>query len=295
MNWRRIRSWLLLLAGTSMVACVGLVWFVGGTLVAPANRVVGRPPKDFPASAVSIPSDSGATLAAWHLPVARSNATAILLHPIRADRRSMISRAKLLIKHGYSTLLVDLQSHGESLGENITAGYLERHDVLAAIKYVRTIDAHQKIAIVGSSLGGASALLAQPEVDVIVLESVYPTVSEAVHNRVQMRLGLLHHIVGPLLLIQLRLRLGISPDQLRPIERVQGIHCPILIASGDRDRHTTIDETRRLFEAANEPKQLVVFEGAEHGDLLAHDLAKYENEVIGYINSIIGDHAQIVD
>jgi len=189
MKWRRIRKWLLLVAGAGIVTLVGAIWFLGGVLIAPANRVVGPPPSDFPASTVNFRSDSGATLAAWHLPVPRSNTTAILLHPIRGDRRSMISRAKLLNKHGYSTLLVDLQAHGESIGDNITIGHLERFDVLAAIEYVRNIDSRQKIVIVGCSLGGASALFAQPDVDAIVLESVYSTVAEAVHNRVQIRWG----------------------------------------------------------------------------------------------------------
>ena len=292
MNWRRIRKWLLLIAGIGSVATVVVAWLVGDALVAPANRVVGPPPNDFPASTVTISSASKATLAAWHLPVSQSNATAILLHPIRGDRRSMISRARLFNKHGYSTLLVDLQAHGESTGQNITMGHLERYDVLAAVEYIRSIDPNQKIVIVGSSLGGASTLFAPPDIDAILLESVYPTVSEAVHNRVQMRLGVLHHIVAPLLLIQLRPRLGVLPDQLCPIDQLAGIHCPILIASGDCDRHTTIEETRRLFGAANEPKHLIVFEGAGHVDLLAHDHAKYENEIVAILNKIIGVRTQ---
>lgn len=294
-NWRRIRKWLLLFAVAGMVFFAGVVWFVGGALVASANRVVGPPPDDFPAATIHFSSNSGATIAAWHLPVPHSNATAILLHPIRSDRRSMLTRAKLLNKHGYSTLLIDLQAHGESNGEYITAGHLEKHDVLAAIDYVRNIDPGQKIAIVGSSLGGAAALFAQPDVDVIVLESVYPTVSAAVHNRVQMRLGLLHHFVAPLLLIQMHPRIGISPDQLCPIERMDEMRCPVLVASGDCDRHTTIEETRRLFFAANEPKKLVEFQGAEHVDLLAHDPEKYEKEVVAYINNIIGDRIVSVE
>lgn len=200
----------------------------------------------------------------------------------------MLSRARMLNAHGYSTLLVDLQAHGESAGEKITVGHLEKHDVLAAIGFVRSESPEQKIAIVGRSLGGASALFAHPNVDVIVLESVYPTVSEAVHNRIQMRLGFLHHVVAPLLLVQLNTRLGISPKQLCPIDQLQHIQCPVLIASGDRDQHTTLAETRRMFDVANEPKKLVIFEGAGHVDLLARDRDIYESEIVSYVNEVIG-------
>jgi len=138
-------------------------------------------------------------------------------------------------------------------------------------------------------LAARQPFFANPDVDVIVLESVYPTVTEAVHNRIQMRLGFLHHVVAPLFLIQLKPRLDISPHQLRPIAELQNIQCPILIASGDRDAHTTIAETNRMFAAANEPKKRVIFDGAGHVDLLAHDPTKYEDDLLGYINQIIGE------
>ena len=289
MNWCRIRKWCALFAGVAIIVIVVAAWLVGSGLVAPANRIVGDPPADFPATSIRIQSDSGATLACWHLPLPNSNATAILLHPIRGDRRSMISRAKMLRRHGYSTLLIDFQAHGESLGQNITAGHLEKHDVNAAVEFIRNLDSNQKIAVIGRSLGGASTIFANPDVDAIVLESVYPTVTEAIHNRIQMRMGILHHVIAPLLLIQLKPRLNVSPDQLRPIAELQNIRCPILVASGDRDEHTTIAETNRMFDAANEPKGLVIFNNAEHVDLLAYDPSKYENEIIGYVNKIIGE------
>ncbi len=295
MSWCRIRKWCAIFSVVGIVVLLIAAWFIGGALVAPANRVVGSPPPDLPAVSVRIESNSGTILSGWHLPLPNSNATAILLHSIRSDRRSMLSRARLLRKHGYSTLLIDFQAHGESSGNNITIGYLEKYDVSSAVEFVRKNDPNQKIAIIGSSLGGASTALAKPDVDVIVLESVFPTLSEAVHNRVKIRLGFLHHVIAPLLLVQLNPRLGISPNQLRPIDELGKIHCPILIASGDRDKHTTLSETKRMFDAVNEPKKLVIFSGAEHIDLLTYDPLKYENEIIGYVNQIIGKHIHKIE
>ena len=263
-------------------------WIVGSKLVAPTNALVGPPPAEFPASKIKIASGSGAILAGWYLPAMNSNATAILIHPIRGDRRAMLTRAKLFRHHGYSTLLIDLQAHGESTGESITMGYLEKYDVRAAIEFVRARDPSQKIVIVGRSLGGASTLFANPDVDLIVLESVYPTITEAIHNRIKMRMGFLHHIVAPLLIFQMNPRLGVSPDKLRPIDTLEQLRCPVVIASGDLDQHTTIAETNRMFEAANEPKKLVIFKGAKHDDLLAFDPSKYEYDIVRYIDQIIG-------
>lgn len=284
LNWRRIGRWSAAISGLGFLSILLAAWLIGGALIAPANRAVGQPPDDFPACAIQIKSESGATLSGWHLPVSRSEATVLLLHPIRSDRRSMLSRAKLFQEHGYSTLLIDLQAHGESTGEKITFGFLEQHDVRAAVDFIRNSDPNQKIAIVGRSLGGASTVYANPDVDAIVLESVYSSVAKAVHNRIEMRIGLLHHVVAPLLLLQLEPRLSVSPNQLRPLDDLQEIDCPILIASGDCDARTKIEETHWLFDAVNEPKKLVVFDGAEHIDLLAYAPQKYENEIVGFVN-----------
>ena len=124
------------------------------------------------------------------------------------------------------------------------------------------------------------------DVDALVLESVYPTIGEAVRNRVSKRLGALSDVLAPALLVQLKPRLGISPSQLCPIEHVAKVDCPVLIASGDCDAHTTLPETERLFAAAREPKQLIIFEGAAHDDLLAHDRERY-GEIVSFLNACL--------
>jgi alpha-beta hydrolase superfamily lysophospholipase len=198
----------------------------------------------------------------------------------------MLGRARLLHNIGYSTLLVDLQAHGESPGDHITAGYRERHDVAAAVNFVRSRNPEHLIGIVARSLGGAATLLATPlEIDALALESVYPTITDAIHNRISMRLGPFHHILAPALLVQLKPRLGISPSQLRPIDHVAGTGCPVLVAGGDRDLHTTLAETERLYDAADAPKQLVIFAGAAHTDLLNHDPEQYRQDVIGFLDT----------
>ena len=277
---RRVAFAVLLLSGLSFVAAS---WFVGGVLVTPANRFVGTPPDGL--QALTITSESGMKTAAWYAAVEDSNATILLLHPIRTDRRAMLGRAKLFRECGYSTLLIDLQAHGESPGDAITAGYRERLNVIAAIEWIKKRSPGQKIGVVGWSLGGAAALLASPQdIDALVLEMVYPTISEAVDNRIGKRLGPLRHLLTPILLAQLQPRIGVAVDDLRPIDRISEMSCPVLVACGELDVHTTLNESKRLFDAAPEPKQFVVFEGAAHTDLLRYDAAKYEETIVAFLD-----------
>ena len=53
-----------------------------------------------------------------------------------------------------------------------------------------------------------------------------------------------------LLLMQLEPRLGISPSDLRPIDNMPDLACPVCVASGTADHHTTVAETKAMFAAA---------------------------------------------
>ncbi len=209
---------------------------------------------------------------------------AVLLHGVRADRRSMLARALLLRRLGYTVLLIDLPAHGESRGERITFGHREREGVRAALAFLRR-ESPGRIGVIGVSLGAASLVLSQamPPPDAVVLESMYPTIREAVQNRLAMRLGPPGRWLAPLLLWQLPLRLDVSESQLRPIDRIGALQAPVLIASGTHDEHTPLDEARRLHAAARSPKAFWAVEGAAHVDLQAFAPREYEARVIGFL------------
>ena len=171
-----------------------------------------------------------------------------------------------------------------SARQYITVGFLERKDVEAPVAFARTTHPSHRIAVVGRSLSGAAALLASPlPIDALVLESVYPTIEETLGNRLRLHLGVLGALASPLLLWQLPPRLAVTPDQLRPIERLASIDQPILIVGGDLDRHATLSETQQRFDAASEPKALAIFQGAAHVDLLTFDPMQHEREVFGFL------------
>lgn len=197
----------------------------------------------------------------------------------------MLERAKFLHNAGYSIVLLDHQAHGETPGEAITLGYLEKHDVEAAVAFVRKRYPGERIAVIGVSLGGASALLSSPlGINALILEAVYPTIEEAVHNRVAAKLGPLAAIPTEILLIQLKLRLGISRADLRPIDFISKVECPVFIISGLEDLHTTAQETKRMYEQAMQPKELWLIGGAAHQDLhrLTPDL--YKEKVLAFLD-----------
>jgi fermentation-respiration switch protein FrsA (DUF1100 family) len=204
----------------------------------------------------------------------------------------MVQRAIFLREEGYSVLLFDAQAHGESPGDQITFGYLESQDARAAVAFLRSQFPTERLGYLGVSQGGAAALLGSSplEVEALVLEAVYPTLREAVVNRIAIRLPLAE-VLAPLLLAQVELRLGIDPDLIAPIEGMRHIRAPLLLIAGEEDRHTPLSESRRLFDAAPQPKALWVVPGATHQDFHRFDPAEYERRVLEFLARTVGEGA----
>lgn len=279
---------LLIVAGAAtMVAGVGAVgpWWLGSRLVKPVQHAVPLP-ADFPARALTIP---GTRIAAWWLDQGAGTPVVLLLHSVRADRSSMLSRARLLVRHGFSVALIDLQAHGETPGAAITFGWRESADVRAARAWLAREAPGRRVGVIGCSLGGAAVLLGPQPVgfDAVVLEAVYPRFRRAIENRIRIRLGGLAPLLTPLLLVQLGPRLGISPAELEPVRSMARLGAPVLVVAGSRDEHTTAAESDDLFQAAIEPKGLWVVDGARHQDLFAYDPAGYEAQVVGFLRKYL--------
>jgi uncharacterized protein len=289
----RIRIWLRYATGAAALGTLLLVGTVVGAgfyLSSPASEHIGSAPADLPAESVTIASGSGARLSGWFVAGRPGGGAVVLMHGVRANRLAMLRRARVFHSEGFAVLLFDFQAHGESTGQGITFGRLESMDAAAAVAFLRRRLPNERIGAVGSSLGGASALLgpAPLPVNALVLESVYPDIGSAIANRIRVVLGpaigglmmwptawLFEAILPPFL--------GMRPGDLRPVDHIARITAPVMIASGTRDTRTTIAETRTMFDRAPEPKLLWMVEGAGHVDLEGYMPDEYRSRVVAFL------------
>ena len=261
---------------------------IGWALAAPVQTDVGKPPQDLGARPIEFKSKSGATVHGWWCPTTTSRGAVLLLPGIRANRLSMVERARFLRRADYSVLLIDFQATGETKGDHITFGWKESCDALTGVNFVHNVDPQDHVAIIGSSLGGVAALLATPplKVDALVLEAVYPTIEIATRNRMENYVGAFGRMLTPLLLGQLQVRLGVSATQLRPVDHIADVECPVLIMSGEKDRNTRPADTQILFERARSLKQLWFVSNAGHVDLHRAAREKYETRVLAFLGQM---------
>jgi len=145
------RKLIILTAGAALTFFT-VVWLTGSILTAPMNQPVENLPPDLNGRPVQFASASGARLHGWLLPGREGAGAVILMHGVRANRLSMLDRARFLSDAGYSVMLFDFQSHGESTGERITFGHLENRDAQAAIDFLRAILPDEKIGVLGVSM-----------------------------------------------------------------------------------------------------------------------------------------------
>jgi fermentation-respiration switch protein FrsA (DUF1100 family) len=274
---------------TAILLAVAVV-AAGVLLSRPARAVIGLPPPDLHTQEILISSASGAQLRGWFIDGRPGGGAIVLMHGVRSNRLSMVRRAQLLNAAGFSVLLFDFQAHGESAGARITFGHLEGMDAGAAVAFVRDRLPAERVGAIGTSLGGAAALLGPVplRVDALVLESVYPDIEAAVANRIRSTLGpalgaVLASPLAGLFEWLLPPVLNIDPAALRPIDHIAQAGAPVLVASGTRDDHTTIAEASALFDRARDPKLFWAVPGAGHVDLESYAPEAYRRHILPFL------------
>ncbi len=269
-----------------LVLFVFVLWFAGWFMTKSANRKVGNFPADLKCENVEFQSKSNSLIKGWLVRGGSEKGVVILMHGVRANRSDMIERMKFLNQAGFTVLSFDFQAHGESVGETITFGHLESSDSSAAIDFVKNKFPNEKVGVIGISMGGAAFLISdnKSKADAVILEMVYSTMQQAIDNRLNMWVFNGAEVLSPLLTFQFKPRLGFSIDNLRPIDKIKDVRNPVLFIVGEKDLNTTIAESQKFYEAANQPKEFYEVPNASHQDLHKMIKADYEMKVLKFLN-----------
>ncbi|MBS0298941.1 MAG: alpha/beta hydrolase [Proteobacteria bacterium] len=289
MQHKTLFRFLLAITGITLV-----LFAIGSLLTAPAPTAVSTLSADFPVESVEIPAQRGITVHGWLAHGKPGGGVVLLVHSMRSNRMEMLSRARFLKNQGFGVLFIDLQAHGETAGDHITFGLRESENVEAAVAYLRTTFPAERIGAIGTSLGAAAIVLAKRnlKLDAVILESLHPTLEEAVNNRLKLHFGDYGSVLLPLVLWQLSFYLDTPPDALSPIARINDLGSPVLFISGTADAHTTQAETERLYAAARFPKELWIVPGARHFNMHTYAGKEYEQRVRDFLFHYLRRNAQ---
>ena len=201
----------------------------------------------------------GVTLRAWSIRPGSSNGDAVILLHGQADNRAgMLGIADMLLRHGYSVLLPDARSHGQSGGSVATYGFFEADDVRRWAEWLERTQNPHCIHGIGESMGGAellSSLRAGPGFCAVAAESTFSSFRSASYER----LGQAFHSgswLGRTLLrpavemafLYARVKYGANLAQVSPREAVAVSQVPVLLIHGRADNNLVPRNSERIRE-----------------------------------------------
>ncbi len=264
--------------------------FFAYRFTSPPRRTFGDTPERFLAvyENIRFPARDGISLSGWFVPRPEAKQAVVLLHGYGSTRTQMLARARFFHDQGYAVLLYDARAHGQSGGELASFGWFETRDLLGAIDWLRA-RGFSSFGCVGASQGGATIALAAAELrDVrwVILESVYPTLANAVDRRFRRTVFLPGWFAGALMVPFAAARIGVDTSMVSPRDTVTKLGCPVLVMNGDRDEHTHLEDAREIFDHAAAPKSWWIVPGAAHNDLYGFARVDYEHRVLDFIATV---------
>lgn len=241
---------------------------------------------------ISLTTPDGVRLAAWYVPCPGARAGIIVCHGYRANRQLVASLLPFLHRAGFAVLAFDFRAMGESGGQLCSFGRGEKEDVRAAVQFLRTRPGLEggRVGVLGLSMGGAAAIMAaaeDPEIGAVVADSTFARLNEMVGERFR---GFGQ--AGPSLAGCTRWwaerMCGFPATAVAPAAVVARLAPrPLLLIHGEEDSYTPVAQSRALYAAAGEPKQLWVVPNAPH--VGAHNTAteEYEQRVAAFFRKAL--------
>jgi fermentation-respiration switch protein FrsA (DUF1100 family) len=269
------------------LATAGLLASTGCMLANPAHSSVATP-ASLPAENVAFQSGSGSLIHAWLVRGRAGGGAVLLLHGVGENRSSMLGRARFLHDAGFTVLAPDFQAHGESPGDHVTFGARESLDAAAAMSFLHEVAPAEPVGVIGVSMGGAATLLGPGPIPAkaFVLESVYPTIRQAVSDRLAAWFGPFRGVgrwFTSAVINAVGSEIGVSESELQPIARIGRIQAPLLLIAGTDDPYTPLAEAESLYARAPAPKAFWAVPGAGHEDLHAFGRQEYERRVGSFL------------
>jgi alpha-beta hydrolase superfamily lysophospholipase len=179
--------------------------------------------------------------------------TVILLAGYGDGMLSMMPWALLLGQAGYQSILVDLRAQGESTGQHVTYGVLESRDLVQLVKVLRKAGLIRgRLALLGDSLGAATALLAAPHIShlaAVVAISPFARATTAIPRYARRFFWYAHLIPASSWRAAERKAgriAGVSLAKAAPVDAAPKIRAPVLYLQGGRDKLISWKEAHEL-------------------------------------------------
>lgn len=214
-------------------------------------------------SLVSLHTKDNLILNSWYKPAINNQPTLLYLHGNAGHIGYRMPLVRQFLNAGLGVLLLEYRGFGGNKGMPTEEGLYE--DARTALNYLHQQGINPKhIVLYGESLGTgvATQLAAEHPVGAVILQSPFTSMAS---------LARYHY---PWLILK-------PWDHFNSLNRIKKIHTPLLVIHGKKDQIVPFAEGLTLYNEANEPKKLLVFDDKHHNDLWEAD--EFPQEIIHFI------------
>lgn len=248
----------------AVIAVLGMLWAVQRSLIyLPSGAVPAPPPQ---VESVTLVTEDGLELSAWFIEAPDERATVIVFNGNAGNRAHRLPLGEALSERGLSVLLTDYRGYGGNPGSPSEDGLAL--DARAARAYVDDRRGNGPVAYFGESLGAGVAigLAIQAPPVALVLRSPFTSLPE---------IASVHY---PWVPTGLLLR-----DRFPNRERIEQLDVPVLVIAGSEDGIVPPAQSRAVYDAASDPKQILEIPGTGHNDRAMLDGEELIETVVDFV------------
>ena len=219
---------------------------------------------DFPAKEVEYTSADGTKLYGWFVKPAAGQKIVVFFHGNAYNIESFYHKLIPFVRSGYGVFIGEYRGFGGingKLGQDNLAA-----DAVAAVDYLSALGSQNTdLILYGMSLGSYMAVNTAFErgrvepFGALILEVPFDSVLNVVKQR-----------FWPVFPFELLVR-----DHYDNMPKLAQLRLPVLIMGAENDDVVPVERAKTLFEAATEPKRIIIYSGAGHSNL--YDSRNYQD------------------
>lgn len=218
---------------------------------------------------------------------------AIVLHGYRGDHTGVLNLAMPYYEAGYQVIAPDLRACGDSDGDYVGMGWLDREDILRWIDFILADDPQAEIVVHGISMGAATTMMTAGEdtpenVKVFIEDCGYTSVWDEFSNELKTSFGL---PAFPLMYTAswlCDLKYGWNFREASALAQVAKCELPMLFIHGDADDYVPTWMVYPLYEAKPGEKELWLVPGAGH----AYSYRDNREEYTAVVRAFVGKYVR---
>lgn len=214
----------------------------------------------------------------------------LAVHGYTVDNRDIAPAIKPFYEKGYHILTPDQRGRGHSEGDYLGMGHLEKDDVVMWVNTIVEKDPKAEIILYGESMGAATVMMASGEklpknVKAVIEDCGYTSAYEMFQDQLKERFGLPEFPFLPAAQLVGQMRAGYNFGDASAINQIKKTKLPILFIHGGADDYVPTRMGKELYESYKGPKELLIIDGAGHGQSADVNPDKYYQTVFDFIQT----------